>query len=156
MCYVYAMINDRLKGNVDAVTRTSPPSSTNSDTFFSRFGRVASSSWGGAWKYICLVGVDREGFLIWLRTLIVSMCGSNGHGEKSSHGLLLRQHLNQLFDSRLPTYWYLQGLPAANWTVVTPLVLERVRVYPLSTNQHEVIIEICSRTGCDLECFVTT
>jgi hypothetical protein len=104
MCYVYVMINDRLKGNVDAVTRTSPPSSTSSDTFFSRFGRVASSSWGGAWKYICLVDVDREGFLIWLHTHVVSMCRSNRHGAKSLHGLLLRQHLNQLLDGPIPTY----------------------------------------------------
>lgn len=80
----------------------------------------------------------------------------NEHGAKFLHGLLLRQHLNQLLDGPLPTYRYLQSFPAANRTVFTPLVLECIRIYPLSTDQHEVIIEICCRTGCDLECFVTT
>ena len=58
--------SDRLKGNVDAVTVISPPSSTRSDTFFSRFGRVDSSSCGGAWKYMCVDPVDSDGFLICL------------------------------------------------------------------------------------------
>lgn len=44
------MRRDRLKGKVLAVTVTSPPGGTNSDTFFARFGRVASSSCGGACK----------------------------------------------------------------------------------------------------------
>lgn len=64
--YVYVIRRERLKGRVVAVTVTSPPSGTSSDTFFSKFGRVATSSCGGAWKYICFVGVDNEGFLIWL------------------------------------------------------------------------------------------
>jgi hypothetical protein len=64
--YVYVIRRERLKGRVEAVTITSPPSGTSSDTLFSRFGRVATSSCGGAWKYICFVGVDSEGFLIWL------------------------------------------------------------------------------------------
>ena len=55
------------------VTRTTPPSGTNSDTIFSKFGRVAASSCGGAWKYICDVGVDSDGFEIWLqRTLNIT------------------------------------------------------------------------------------
>ena len=41
---------ERLNGRVVAVTVTSPPFGTNSETFFSRFGRVAASSCGGAWK----------------------------------------------------------------------------------------------------------
>ena len=44
------MRRDRLKGKVLAVTVTSPPGGTSSDTFFTRFGRVASSSCGGACK----------------------------------------------------------------------------------------------------------
>ena len=49
------------------VTSTTPPSGTNSDTIFSKFGRVAASSCGGAWKYICVVGIDSDGFVIWLQ-----------------------------------------------------------------------------------------
>ena len=45
---VYEMRRDRLNGRVEAVTVTSPPLGTNSETFFSKFGRVASSSCGGA------------------------------------------------------------------------------------------------------------
>jgi hypothetical protein len=45
---VYVRRRERLNGSVDAVTVTSPPSWTSSDTFFARFGRVASSSCGGA------------------------------------------------------------------------------------------------------------
>jgi hypothetical protein len=48
--YVYVIRRERLKGRVEAVTITSPPSGTSSDTVFSRFGRVAASSCGGAWK----------------------------------------------------------------------------------------------------------
>jgi hypothetical protein len=48
--YVYVMHKDRLNGRVAAVTVTSPPSGTSSDTLFSKFGRVAASSCGGAWK----------------------------------------------------------------------------------------------------------
>jgi len=58
------MFRERLKGSVLAVTVTSPLSGTSSDTFFSKFDRVACSSCGGAWKYICFVGVESEGFLI--------------------------------------------------------------------------------------------
>lgn len=46
----YEMRRDKLKGKVLAVTVTSPPGGTNSDTFFAKFGRVASSSCGGACK----------------------------------------------------------------------------------------------------------
>lgn len=63
---VYMIFRERLKGSVLAVTVISPPPGISSDTFFSKFGRVACSSCGGAWKYICLVGVESEGFLIWL------------------------------------------------------------------------------------------
>jgi hypothetical protein len=45
---VYEMRRDKLNGRVEAVTVTSPPFGTNSETFFSKFGRVASSSCGGA------------------------------------------------------------------------------------------------------------
>jgi hypothetical protein len=62
----YAMHNERLKGSEVAVTVTSPPSGTNSDTLFSKFARVAASSCGGAWRYMFFVGVDSDGFLIWL------------------------------------------------------------------------------------------
>lgn len=44
------MRRDKLNGKVEAVTVISPPSSTSSETFFSRFGLVAFSSCGGAWK----------------------------------------------------------------------------------------------------------
>jgi len=46
----YEMRSDRLKGKVVAVTVTSPPCGTNSETFFSRLGRVDFSSCGGACK----------------------------------------------------------------------------------------------------------
>jgi hypothetical protein len=55
---------DKLNGKELAVTVISPPSGTSSETLFSRLGRVASSSCGGAWKYICFVGVESDGFLI--------------------------------------------------------------------------------------------
>ena len=58
------MRRDKLNGRVEAVTTTSPSFGTSSETFFSRFGRVTASSCGGAWKYIWLVGVDSDGFLI--------------------------------------------------------------------------------------------
>lgn len=60
---MYLIRRDKLKGSVVAVTVISPPSGTSSDTFFSRFGRVACSSCGGAWKYICFPGADNDGFL---------------------------------------------------------------------------------------------
>jgi hypothetical protein len=47
---LYKMRRDKLNGRVEAVTVTSPPFGTSSETFFSRFGRVAASSCGGAWK----------------------------------------------------------------------------------------------------------
>jgi len=47
---LYEMRSDKLNGRVEAVTVTSPPFGTNSETFFCRFGRVAASSCGGAWK----------------------------------------------------------------------------------------------------------
>ena len=47
---MYLTRNERLKGSVVAVTVMSPPSGTSSETFFSKLGRVACSSWGGAWK----------------------------------------------------------------------------------------------------------
>jgi hypothetical protein len=62
----YLMHNERLNGSDVAVTVTSPPSGTNPDTFFSKFARVAASSCGGAWRYMFFVGVDNDGFLIWL------------------------------------------------------------------------------------------
>lgn len=46
--------------------------------------------------------------------------------KKCLHVLLLCQHLDQLFDGPFPAYRYLQGLPAANRTVLTSLVLERI------------------------------
>jgi hypothetical protein len=64
--YANLTCKDKLNGSEDAVTVISPPSSTKSDNFFSRFGRVAASNCGGAWKYSCLVGVDKDGLLIWL------------------------------------------------------------------------------------------
>ena len=48
--YVYVMRIDKLNGKLDAVTVISPPSCTSSETFFSRLGRVGSSSCGVAWK----------------------------------------------------------------------------------------------------------
>ena len=60
------ILKDKLNGKELAVTVISPPLGTSSDTFLTRFGRVASSSCGGAWKYICFVGVDSDGFFIWL------------------------------------------------------------------------------------------
>lgn len=41
---VYVIRKDKLNGNVEAVTVISPPGRTSSDTFFVRFGRVASSN----------------------------------------------------------------------------------------------------------------
>ena len=40
----------RLNGRVDAVTKISPPSSTKSETFLSKFGLVAFSSCSGFCK----------------------------------------------------------------------------------------------------------
>lgn len=48
--YLYKIRRDKLNGSEEAVTVTSPPFGTNSETFFSRFGRVAASSCGGACK----------------------------------------------------------------------------------------------------------
>jgi len=61
---LYRMRRDKLNGRVEAVTVTSPSFGTSSETFFSKFRRVAPSSCGGAWKWIWLVGVDNDGFLI--------------------------------------------------------------------------------------------
>ena len=61
---VYVTRKDRLKGRVDAVTVISPPGGTSCETFMLKFGRVASSNCGGAWRYIWVVGVDSDGFLI--------------------------------------------------------------------------------------------
>lgn len=53
----------RLNGNDVAVTVISAPSSISSLSGFSKFGRVAASSCGGAWKYRCFEPLDKEGFL---------------------------------------------------------------------------------------------
>ena len=109
---------DRLNGSVAAVTVISPPSSTSSNTFFSRLGRVAASSWGGACKYICLIGVDSDGFLIWLlrsrelmtscceekapRTYLASLQASRSSDQRSIRGLCQFQPIHHRRRDSLP------------------------------------------------------
>lgn len=69
----------RLNGNDVEVTEISPPSDTKSMSFFSKFGRVSSSNWGGAWKYnrvfpeMTGVDVESDGFFIWLVDMLTPM-----------------------------------------------------------------------------------
>jgi hypothetical protein len=138
--YVNLTCKVKLKGSVDAVTVISPPSSTKSNTLFSRFGRVAASNCGGAWKYNCFVAVDKDGLLIWLNVL--NECQHNHDRIINAHILSFYQHLNKTFQSPVTRDHDFKGIASTDRTVITLLMLERVGINTVSAYEHEVIIEM--------------
>jgi len=142
--YIYAayvILRFKLKGRVLAVTVISPPSGTSSDTFFSKLGRVASSSCGGAWKYIFFVDVDNDGFFIWLTSVEKSDQLPKGKKQiRYPHILFLYQDVDKTFDGCVRSESQIYGFSSTDWAISSLLVLEGVGIDTISSDEHEVII----------------
>ena len=130
-----------MKGRVLAVTVISPPSGTSSDTFFSKLGRVASSSCGGAWKYIFFVDVDNDGFFIWL-TSVEKMIDylSIKKQIRHSHILFFYQDVDKAFDGCVRFERQIYCFSSTDGAISSLLVLEGVGIDTISSDEHEVIV----------------
>ena len=74
----------------------------------------------------------------------------------NSHILSLNQHLNQTFHCPILIDRDVQRFASAYRAILSLLVLKGIGIYAISPNQHEVVVQVSSRAGGDLERFVTT
>lgn len=145
-------IKSKLNGNDASVTVTTSPGSTSSLNGRSRFGRVASSSCGGAWRYRDLVARRREGRRICLRGAggIFRQFRSGeqrrlyaGERERASaranaQVLPLKEHVDQVLQRARWVARHGDLLAAADGTFGLLLVLERVGVDRVVARVHPV------------------
>ena len=87
------------------------------------------------------------------------MCDSSADANSLKglylHILPLYQYLDELLHRPLFVDGNVKRFSSAYRTILSLFMLEREGVYTISTDQHEVVIEVCGRTCGDLECLVT-
>ena len=60
------------------------------------------------------------------------------------HVLFLHQHLDETFDGPISTHRYFNRLSPADRAFGTSFVLKGVGIHAISTNEHEIVVEVSS------------
>lgn len=68
--------------------------------------------------------------------------------------LFFGKHFDEVLHSKIATDGHLDGRAAAHRTLGALLVHEGVRIYAISADEHEVVVQVGSGARRDLECLV--